>query len=145
MNAYYIQDRLEAQSWARHYQQIAREEKEAELADDMEKGLPQHLFESLCIDHLQRHGASKKAITRAFDNDVEFQERMAEHIRYMVETIAHHQVDIDSEVPPAFTLTTLYFTLLMQIFSLSKKQSFRFPLHEKNLYFSVFLSLSKKM
>lgn len=42
MNAYYIQDRLEAQSWARHYQQIAREEKEAELADDMEKGLPQH-------------------------------------------------------------------------------------------------------
>ncbi len=44
MNAYYIQDRLEAQSWARHYQQIAREEKEAELADDMEKGLPQHLF-----------------------------------------------------------------------------------------------------
>lgn len=64
MNAYYIQDRLEAQSWARHYQQIAREEKEAELADDMEKGLPQHLFESLCIDHLQRHGASKKAINR---------------------------------------------------------------------------------
>ncbi|EEC9461696.1 host-nuclease inhibitor protein Gam, partial [Escherichia coli] len=26
MNAYYIQDRLEAQSWTRHYQQIAREE-----------------------------------------------------------------------------------------------------------------------
>ncbi|EOA7257229.1 host-nuclease inhibitor Gam family protein, partial [Escherichia coli] len=24
--------------------------------------------------------------------------RIAEHIRYMVETIAHHQVDIDSEV-----------------------------------------------
>ncbi|EGD3430779.1 host-nuclease inhibitor protein Gam, partial [Escherichia coli] len=24
MNAYYIQDRLEAQSWARHYQLIAR-------------------------------------------------------------------------------------------------------------------------
>ena len=47
MNAYYIQDRLEAQSWARHYQQLAREEKEAELADDMEKSLPQHLFESL--------------------------------------------------------------------------------------------------
>ncbi len=39
-----------------------------------------------------------KAITRAFDDDVEFQERMAEHIRYIVETIAHHQADIDSEV-----------------------------------------------
>lgn len=62
------------------------------------KGLPQHLFESLCIDHLQRHGASKQAISRAFDDDVEFQERVAEHIRYMVETIARHQVDIDSEV-----------------------------------------------
>ncbi|MCZ6333755.1 host-nuclease inhibitor protein Gam, partial [Escherichia coli] len=55
-------------------------------------------FESLCIDHLQRHGASKQAISRAFDDDVEFQERVAEHIRYMVETIARHQVDIDSEV-----------------------------------------------
>ncbi|OKW55228.1 nuclease inhibitor protein [Escherichia coli] len=39
-----------------------------------------------------------RPVTRAFDDDVEFQERMAEHIRYMVETIAHHQVDIDSEV-----------------------------------------------
>ncbi|EGM8494130.1 hypothetical protein IIN08_000441 [Escherichia coli] len=43
-------------------------------------------------------GVSAKPVTRAFDDDVEFQERMAEHIRYMVETIAHHQVDIDSEV-----------------------------------------------
>ncbi|ENA5974046.1 host-nuclease inhibitor protein Gam [Escherichia albertii] len=93
-----IFDRIEEQAWSRHYQQIIREEKETELADDLEKGLPQHLFESLCIDHLQRHGASKQAISRAFDDDVEFQERVAEHIRYMVETIARHQVDIDSEV-----------------------------------------------
>ncbi|EGO1031773.1 host-nuclease inhibitor protein Gam [Escherichia coli] len=93
-----IFDRIEEQAWSRHYQKIVREEKETELADDLEKGLPQHLFESLCIDHLQRHGASKQAISRAFDDDVEFQERVAEHIRYMVETIARHQVDIDSEV-----------------------------------------------
>lgn len=98
MNAYYIQDRIEAQSWAHHYQQLAREEKEAELADDLEIGLPQHLFESLCINELQRCGASKKAIASAFDDDVEFQERMAKHIRYMAETIARRQVDIDSEV-----------------------------------------------
>ncbi|MGT0323397.1 host-nuclease inhibitor Gam family protein, partial [Shigella flexneri] len=52
-------------AWARHYQQIVREEKETELADDLEKGLPQHLFESLCIDHLQRHGANKQAISHA--------------------------------------------------------------------------------
>lgn len=97
MNAYYIQDRLEAQSWARHYQQIAREEKEAELADDMEK-----VFHSTCLNHsasiICNAAGQQKAITRAFDDDVEFQERMAEHIRYMVETIAHHHVDIDSEV-----------------------------------------------
>ncbi|MEH3191819.1 host-nuclease inhibitor Gam family protein [Escherichia coli] len=95
MNAYYIQDRLEAQSWARHYQQIAREEKEAELADDMEKGFPLRLLESLCIDELQRRGASKQAISRAFDDDAEFQERMAENVRYMVEVIARHQVNIE--------------------------------------------------
>ncbi|EFF4803975.1 host-nuclease inhibitor protein Gam [Escherichia coli] len=98
MNAWLIPDRIEEQSWARHYRQITREENETELADDLEKGLPQHLFESLCIDNLQRHGASQKAIARAFDDDVDFQERMAEHIRYMVETIARHQIYIDSEV-----------------------------------------------
>ncbi|EHY5971421.1 host-nuclease inhibitor protein Gam [Escherichia coli] len=98
MSTYPIFDRIEELAWSRHYQKIVREEKETEPADDLEKGLPQHLFESLCIDHLQRHGASKQAISRAFDDDVEFQERVAEHIRYMVETIARHQVDIDSEV-----------------------------------------------
>ncbi len=61
MNAYYIQDRLEAQSWARHYQQIAREER-GRTGRRHGKGLPQHLFESLCIDHLQRCGASKKPL-----------------------------------------------------------------------------------
>ncbi|EPW7882366.1 host-nuclease inhibitor Gam family protein, partial [Escherichia coli] len=38
MNAWLIPDRIEDQSWARHHQQIAREETEAELADDLEKG-----------------------------------------------------------------------------------------------------------
>ncbi|MCZ6093820.1 host-nuclease inhibitor protein Gam [Escherichia coli] len=98
MSTYPIFDRIEELAWSRHYQKIVREEKETELAGRPGKGLPQHLFESLCIDHLQRHGASKQAISRAFDDDVEFQERVAEHIRYMVETIARHQVDIDSEV-----------------------------------------------
>lgn len=40
MNARLIPDRIEEQSWARHYQQIAREETEAELADDTEKVCP---------------------------------------------------------------------------------------------------------
>lgn len=97
MNAYLTQDRIETQNWTRHYQQIAREGKEAELADDLEKGLPIRMVESLCIDELQRRGASKKAISRAFDDDVVFQERAAEFVRYMSETIARHQIDIESE------------------------------------------------
>lgn len=95
MAAYLVQDRIEAQNWTRHSQQIAREERESELADDLEKGLPQSKLESLCIDELLRHGASKNAISKAFDDDVEFQEKVAEFIRYMAETIARHQTDID--------------------------------------------------
>lgn len=95
MAAYHVLDRIEAQNWTRHYQQIAREEMESELADDMEKGLSLGHFESLCIDQLQRRGASKKAISLAFEDDVEFQERMAEHARYMAEVIAKHQINID--------------------------------------------------
>lgn len=95
MAAYLVQDRIEAQKWTRHYQQIAREERESELADDLEKGFPQSKLESLCVDELQRRGASKKAISKVFDDDVEFQEKATEFIRYMAETIARHQTDID--------------------------------------------------
>lgn len=97
MNAYLTYDRIEAQNWTRHYQQIAREEKESGLADDLEKGLSLHMLESLCIDELQRRGASKQAISRAFDDDVEFQERASEFVRYMVEVFSRHQIDIESE------------------------------------------------
>ncbi|EPM9221807.1 host-nuclease inhibitor Gam family protein [Salmonella enterica subsp. enterica serovar Newport] len=97
MNAYLTYDRIEAQNWTRHYQQIAREEKESELADDLEKGLSLHMLESLCIDELQRRGASKQAINRAFDDDVKFQERASEFVRYMAETFSRHQIDIESE------------------------------------------------
>ncbi|EAA7571155.1 host-nuclease inhibitor protein Gam [Salmonella enterica subsp. enterica] len=97
MNAYLTYDRIEAQDWTRHYQQIAREEKESGLADDLEKGLSLHMLESLCMDELQRRGASKQAISRAFDDDVEFQERASEFVRYMVEVFSRHQIDIESE------------------------------------------------
>ncbi|EHO8625730.1 host-nuclease inhibitor protein Gam [Salmonella enterica] len=97
MNAYLTYDRIEAQDWTRHYQQIAREEKESEMADDLEKGLSLHMLESLCIDELPRRGASKQAISRAFDDDVEFQERASEFVRYMVEVFSRHQIDIESE------------------------------------------------
>ncbi len=92
MNAYYIQDRLEAQSWARHYQQIAREEKEAELADDMEKGLPQHLFESLCIVICNATGPAKKPLPVRLMTMLSFRNAWQNTLRYMVETIAHHRL-----------------------------------------------------
>ncbi|EDD8833876.1 host-nuclease inhibitor protein Gam, partial [Salmonella enterica subsp. enterica serovar Mikawasima] len=37
------------------------------------------------------------AISRAFDDDVEFQERASEFVRYMVEVFSRHQIDIESE------------------------------------------------
>lgn len=97
MNAWLIPDRIEEQSWARHYQQIAREETEAELADDPKKVCPNTCLNRYASIICNVTGPAK-AISRAFDDDVDFQERMAEHIRYMAETIARHQINIDSEV-----------------------------------------------
>ncbi|ELN2736584.1 host-nuclease inhibitor Gam family protein [Pluralibacter gergoviae] len=97
MNAYRAYDAIEQKSWDTHYQKLAREEREVELADELEKGLPLRLLESLCIDELQRRGASKQAISRAFDDDVDFQENMAAHVRYMVEVIARCQLNIEEE------------------------------------------------
>lgn len=97
MNAYYAQDRIEAQDWARHYQKIAREEKVNELAEDIEKALLQRFFEELCVERLHRQGVSVQAISRAFDDDVDFQERMAEHISYMAEVFANNQIEIEED------------------------------------------------
>lgn len=97
MNAYLTHDRIEAQNWTRHCQQIAREEKEYELADDLKKALKLSRLDSVFSDELQRRGASKKAISRAFDDDVDFQERAAEFAFYMAETIAKHQINIEEE------------------------------------------------
>lgn len=97
MRAYNIYDHIEEQNQVRYYKQLAREERESELADELEKGLPLRLVESLCIDELQRRGACKQAIHHAFDHNVEFQERAAGFMRYTAETIARHQVDIESE------------------------------------------------
>lgn len=96
MNAYLTYNRIEAQDWTRHYQQIAREEKESELADDLEKGLSLHMLESLCMDELPRHGANKKAIAWHLMT-MSIQERASEFVRYMVEVFSRHQIDIESE------------------------------------------------
>ncbi|HII1679859.1 TPA: host-nuclease inhibitor Gam family protein [Salmonella enterica] len=97
MNAYTIYDAIEQRRERDDVLRILHEEEEFELANNLERGLPQHLFESLCVEHLQRRGVNKLAISRTFDDDVEFQERAAEFIRYMAETFSRHQIDIELE------------------------------------------------
>lgn len=97
MNAYHVQDRIEEQSWVNFQAQEEKSARVNELTDDLEKGLKQHLLEGICLSELQRLGASKQAISRAFDDDVDFQERTAKYFRLMAEVIAQHQVDIEGE------------------------------------------------
>ncbi|MGK9174153.1 host-nuclease inhibitor Gam family protein [Yokenella regensburgei] len=97
MNAYYALDRIEEQSWIVAQHQIECTERINELADDLEKALKQRFLEDMCLSELQRLGASKQAISRAFDDDVDFQERAAAFLRLMSEVIAQHQIDIEGE------------------------------------------------
>ncbi|MBK4119376.1 host-nuclease inhibitor protein Gam [Pluralibacter gergoviae] len=96
MNAYRAYDAIEQKSWDTHYQQVASEEREVELADDFEKGLPFHKFESLFIAELLRCGASKQAIIAAFGT-ADFEDKLAFYRRSMVEAVARQQVKIESE------------------------------------------------
>ncbi|MFW8217588.1 host-nuclease inhibitor Gam family protein [Klebsiella pneumoniae] len=41
----------------------------------MKKNLPQHLFKSLYINHLQHHKTNKKSITHTFNNNIKFQKQ----------------------------------------------------------------------
>lgn len=97
MNAYRAYDRIEDQHWSAYYQQVEKAERINTLADELEKAFKQRFLEELCLSELQRHGASKQAISRAFDDDVDFQERTAKYIRLMAEVIAQNQIDIDGE------------------------------------------------
>lgn len=97
MNAYRAYDRIEDQRWVSHYREIEKSERINKLADELEAALKQRMLEDICLSELQRHGARKAAISRAFDDDVDFQERSAKFLRLMAEVIAQHQVDIEEE------------------------------------------------
>ncbi len=97
MNAYHVQDRIEEQSWANYQAHVEKAARINELAEDLEKGLKQHLLEGICLSELQRRGASKQAISRAFDDDTFFQERAAAFLHLVAEVIAQHQIDIEDE------------------------------------------------
>lgn len=95
MNAYHAYDRIEDQLWVSHYREIVKSARINKLADELEAALKQRMLEDICLSELQRHGASKLAISRAFDDDVDFQERNAKHFRLMAEVIAQNQIDIE--------------------------------------------------
>ena len=95
MNAYRAYDRIEDQRWASYHRQVEKYERVNKLADELEAALKQRMLEDICLSELQRHGASKQAISRAFDDDVDFQERSAKYLRLLAEVIAQNQIDIE--------------------------------------------------
>lgn len=94
MNAYLTYDRIEAQNWTRHYQQIAREN--PSWLTTGERTVASHAGVAV-YGRATASRRQQKAISRAFDDDVEFRERASEFVRYMVEVFSRHQIDIESE------------------------------------------------
>ncbi|ELY5872391.1 host-nuclease inhibitor protein [Cronobacter sakazakii] len=93
MNAYFMHDRIEERAWQDHYIQIAREEEEAELADLYDRQIKFHHLHIL----LSNTQADKAALTATFD-DVDFQEKTAEFLRYAAETLAAKQTAINMDL-----------------------------------------------
>ncbi|EKK7717683.1 host-nuclease inhibitor Gam family protein [Cronobacter malonaticus] len=93
MNAYFMHDRIEERAWQDHYIQIAREEEEAELADLYDRQIKFHHLHVL----LSNTQADKAALTATFD-DVHFQEKTAEFLRYAAETLAAKQTAINMDL-----------------------------------------------
>ncbi|EPT8873559.1 host-nuclease inhibitor Gam family protein [Cronobacter dublinensis] len=93
MNAYFMHDCIEERAWQDHYIQIAREEEEAELADLYDRQIKFHHLHVL----LSNTQADKAALTATFD-DVDFQEKTAEFLRYAAETLAAKQTAINMDL-----------------------------------------------
>ncbi len=93
MNAYFMHDRIEERAWQDHYIQIAREEEEAELADLYDRQIKFHHLHTL----LSNTQADKAALTATFD-DVGFQEKAAEFLRYAAETLAAKQTALNMDL-----------------------------------------------
>lgn len=79
MNPYALQDRLEDK---------------AELADWYDNSLKLRLFQSMAESALSGKIEYPAAIIHAFDDDCDFQEKIAEIARYMAEIFARNHVQI---------------------------------------------------
>ncbi|ELY5939587.1 host-nuclease inhibitor protein [Cronobacter malonaticus] len=93
MNPYRLQDSTEDAAWQQHYQRIASEEAQAELADLYDRQIKFHHLHEL-LSHTQADTAAIKAV---FD-DVNFQEQAAAFLRYAAEVLADKQTEINSEL-----------------------------------------------
>ncbi|AYN25730.1 gam [Buttiauxella sp. 3AFRM03] len=92
MNAYRAYDREEYRREDAEALKVLDEEEEAELADQFDNELPLSKLEAMLSSALS---ADKKAVSQAFMNDVDFQEKAAEFLRYAAETIATNQAKIN--------------------------------------------------
>ncbi|MEL4016996.1 host-nuclease inhibitor Gam family protein [Dryocola clanedunensis] len=92
MNAYRMYDANEYRREDAEALQILQEEEESVLADQFDNELPLRKLESMFTSALS---ADKKAVSQAFMDDVDFQEKAAEFLRYAAETFASNQVKIN--------------------------------------------------
>ncbi len=92
MNAYRMHDREEHRREDAEALQVLQDEEESELAEQFDKELPLRLLESMLTSALS---ADKKAVSHAFMDDCDFQDKAAEFLRYAAETIATNQAKIN--------------------------------------------------
>ncbi|ELY2772892.1 MULTISPECIES: host-nuclease inhibitor Gam family protein [Cronobacter] len=93
MKAYCIQQKIEDARWQQHYSQVARETEEAELADLYDRQIKFHHLHEL-LSHTQ----ADRAVLKAVFDDVNFQEKAGEFLRYSAELLAEKQTELNIEM-----------------------------------------------
>ncbi|CCJ75453.1 host-nuclease inhibitor protein [Cronobacter muytjensii] len=93
MSAYFMHDRIEDESWQQHYLNTAREEEVAELADLYDRQIKFHHLHEM----LSNTQADRAALKAVFD-DINFQEKAGEFLRYAAERLAAKQTELNIEM-----------------------------------------------
>lgn len=93
MNAYLMYDKEEQRREDVHTLQVITEEEESELADHFDDQLKLSLLQALLNNTLTH--ADQKAVTQAFEDNVEFQDAAAQFLRYAAEVVARNQMKIN--------------------------------------------------
>ncbi|ELY5938860.1 host-nuclease inhibitor protein [Cronobacter malonaticus] len=93
MNPYSIHELIEDKNWQQHYLNTAREEEVAELADLYDRQIKFHHLHEM----LSNTQADRAALKAVFD-DVNFQEKAGEFLRYAAERLAEKQTELNIEL-----------------------------------------------